>query len=64
MYRRISGWTVMPVLLVALVVLALGACGGGGEAGGQEDPEARPCHRPEPCAPASTGRGSSSLPSP
>ena len=43
MYRRISGWSVMPVLLVVvLAVLALGACGGGGEAGGQEDAKARP----------------------
>ena len=44
MYRRTSGWSVMPVLLlvVVLAVLALGACGGGGEAGGQEKAEARP----------------------
>jgi hypothetical protein len=33
----------MPVLLVVvLAVLALGSCGGGGEAGGQEDAGARP----------------------
>jgi hypothetical protein len=43
MYRRISGWSVTPVLLVVvLAVLALGACGGGGEAGGQEDAGTRP----------------------
>ena len=42
MYRRISGWSVMPVLLlVILAVLALGACGGGAKAGGQEDAGAR-----------------------
>jgi hypothetical protein len=41
MFRRISSWSVMPVLLVVvLAVLALGACGGGGEAGGQEQAEA------------------------
>ena len=28
-------------LLATLLVLALGACGGGGEAGGQEEAEAR-----------------------
>jgi hypothetical protein len=43
MYRRISGWSVMPVpLVVVLAVLALGACGGGGEAGGRKDAWARP----------------------
>ena len=47
MYRRISDWSVMPVLLVVvLAVLALGACGGGGEAAegkakGREDAGAR-----------------------
>jgi hypothetical protein len=42
MYRRTSGWSVTPMLLVVvLAVLALGACGGG-EAGGQEDAGARP----------------------
>src|SRR5215204_4813463 len=41
MQRRISGWSVMPVLLVVvLAVLALGACGGGGSA--QEGAKARP----------------------
>jgi hypothetical protein len=40
MYRRISGWSVMPVLLVVLAVLALGACGSGGSA--QEEAKARP----------------------
>ena len=43
MYRRIYSWTVMPVLLVVVVaVLALSACGAGGEVGGQEDAKARP----------------------
>jgi hypothetical protein len=32
----------MPVLLVVVAVLALSACGSGGEAGGQEDAGARP----------------------
>ena len=36
MYRRISGWSVMPALLVVLAVLALGACAGGGGGGGGE----------------------------
>ena len=40
MYRRISGWSVMPVLVVVLAVLALGACGSGGSA--QEEAKARP----------------------
>jgi hypothetical protein len=40
MYRRTSGWSVMPVLLVVLAVLALGACGSGGSA--QEEAKARP----------------------
>jgi hypothetical protein len=40
MYRRISDWSIMPVLLlVVLAVLALGACGG---AGGQEEAKGRP----------------------
>ena len=42
MHGRISSWSVMPVLLVVVAVLALGACGSGGEAGGQEDAGARP----------------------
>jgi hypothetical protein len=39
----------MPVLLLVMVlaILALGACGGGGEAGGQEDAGARPLPRYE-----------------
>jgi hypothetical protein len=40
MYRRTSGWSVMPVLLLVLAVLALGACGSGGSA--QEEAKARP----------------------
>jgi hypothetical protein len=43
MYRRTSGWSVMPVLLVVLAVLALGACGSGGSA--QEEAKVR--HLPE-----------------
>ena len=40
MYRRIPDWSVMPVLLVVtLILLALGACGG---ASGQEEAKGRP----------------------
>lgn len=41
MQRRISSWSVMPVLLVVLAVLALGACSGGGGSGGGEHQQAK-----------------------